>query len=69
MTNQQQHGVEIVYQKKRGISNDQTYVSNNSNHKATTTWESSSKYLNDNYIYKMPFIYIYSDGVMPHQQW
>ena len=35
--------------------------------KATTTWESGSKYLNNNYIYKMLFIYIYSDGVMPHQ--
>ena len=45
MTNQQQHGVEIVYQKKKkGISNNQTYVSNNSNHKATTTWEFGSKY-------------------------
>ena len=43
MTNQQQHGVEIVYQKK-GVSNDQTYVSDNSNHKATTTWEFGSKY-------------------------
>ena len=44
MTNQQQHGVEIVYQKKKGVSNDQTYVPNNSNHKATTTWEFGSKY-------------------------
>ena len=44
MTNQQQYGVEIVYQKKKGVSNDQTYVSNNSNHKATTTWEFGSKY-------------------------
>ena len=43
VTNQQQHGVEIVYQKK-GVSNDQTYVSNNSNHKASTTWEFGSKY-------------------------
>ena len=43
MTNQQQHGVEIVYQKK-GVSNDQTYVSDNSNHKATTAWEFGSKY-------------------------
>ena len=43
MTNQQQHGVEIVYQKK-GVSNDQKYVSDNSNHKATTTWEFGSKY-------------------------
>ena len=42
MTNQQQYGVEIVYQKKKGESNDQTYVSNNSNHKATTTWEFGS---------------------------
>ena len=48
MTNQQQHGVEIVYQKKKGISNNQTYVSINSNHKANTTWESSSKNLNNN---------------------
>ena len=49
MTNQQQHGVEIVYRKKKkktkkqkkkkkkGISNNQTYISNNCNHKATTT--------------------------------
>ena len=41
MTNQQQHGVEIVYKKnlkkKNGVSNDQTQVSNDSNHKATTT--------------------------------
>ena len=44
----QQHGVEIVYQTKKGISNNQTYVSINSNHKATTTWESSSKYVNNN---------------------
>ena len=66
MTNQQQHGVEIVYQKKGEYL---MIKHNNSNHKATTTWESGSKYLNDNYIYKMPFIYIYSDGVMPHQQW
>ena len=44
MTNQQWYGVEIVYQKKKGVSNDQTYVSNNSNHKATTTWEFGSKY-------------------------
>ena len=48
MTNQQQHGVEIVYQKKKGISNNQTYGSINSNHKATTTWESGSKNLNNN---------------------
>ena len=48
MTNQQQHGVEIVYKKKKGVSNDQTYVSNNSNHKATITWESGSKYQNNN---------------------
>ena len=44
MTNQQQHSVEIVYQKKKGVSNDQKYVSNNSNHKATTAWEFGSKY-------------------------
>ena len=38
MTNQQQYGVEIVYRKKKkGVSNNQTYISNNSNHKATTT--------------------------------
>ena len=37
MTNQQQLGVEIVYQKTKGIFNNQTYVSINSNHKATTT--------------------------------
>ena len=62
MTNQQQHGMVwklFTKKKKKGISNDQTFVSNNSNHKANTTWESGSKYLNDNYIYKMPFIYIF----------
>ena len=39
MTNQQQHGVEIIYQKKKkkGLSNNQIYVSINFNHKATTT--------------------------------
>ena len=37
MTNQQQLGVEIAHQKKKGISKNQTYVSINSNHKATTT--------------------------------
>ena len=38
MTNQQQLGVEIAHQKKKkGISNNQTYISNNCNHKATTT--------------------------------
>ena len=33
----------LFTQKEKGVSNDQTYVSNNSNHKATTTWESGSK--------------------------
>ena len=27
----------LFTKKKKGVSNDQTYVSNNSNHKATTT--------------------------------
>ena len=33
-----------LFTKKKGVSNDQTYISNNSNHKATTTWEFGSKY-------------------------